>query len=118
MRVFWNPQLRNPKTGKPTLCNARGDEDFDIPHQWSVEKMLYRQTREEEEARLNFVASVRPETASAILGELATSVVTISNNSNNIKWLKRQHVPDVELDNQPSCQQKQSIEQEVQKNRK
>ena len=68
MKVFWNRRLPNPQTGKSTLCNARGDEDFNIAHVCSVQRHLYRLEREEEEARLNFIASVKPETAATILG--------------------------------------------------
>jgi hypothetical protein len=50
MKVFWNTRLPSPKIGKPTLCNARG---------------------EEEKARLNFIASVKPSAAAAILGNNA-----------------------------------------------
>jgi hypothetical protein len=46
MKVFWNIRLPSPKIRKPTLCNAIG---------------------EEEEARLNFIASVKPSTAATIL---------------------------------------------------
>jgi hypothetical protein len=46
MKVFWNTRLPSPKIGKPTLCNARG---------------------EEEKARLDFIASVKPSTAAPIL---------------------------------------------------
>jgi hypothetical protein len=66
------------KTGKPTLCNARGDEGFDIAHVRSVQGNLYRLEREEEEeARLNFIASVKPETAAAILGNAAENGISV-----------------------------------------
>jgi hypothetical protein len=32
MKVFWKAGILNPKTGKPTLCNARGEEDLDIAY--------------------------------------------------------------------------------------
>jgi hypothetical protein len=47
MKVFWNTRLPSPKIEKPTHCNARG---------------------EEEKARLDFIASVKPSTAATILG--------------------------------------------------
>jgi hypothetical protein len=69
MKVFWNTRMPNPKAGKPTLYNERDNEDLDIAHVCSVQRTLYKQMREEENARLNFIASVKPETASAILGD-------------------------------------------------
>jgi hypothetical protein len=77
MKVFWNTCIVNPKTGKPTLCNARGDDDLDIVHTCSVQRHLYRPEREEEEARLKFIASVKPETAAAILGNAADNGISI-----------------------------------------
>jgi hypothetical protein len=68
MKVFWNTRIPNPKTGKPTLCNAKGDEDMNIAHVCGIQRTLYKQMREEEDARLNFIASFKPETAAAILG--------------------------------------------------
>ena len=69
MKVFWNTRLPSPKTGKPTLCNARGDEGLNIAHVvCSVQKYLHKLQREEEKARPNFIASVKPETADTILG--------------------------------------------------
>jgi hypothetical protein len=67
MKVFWNTRIPNPKTGKPTLCTGRGDEDCDIMHVCSIQRHLQNLEREEQ-AKLNFLASVKPETAAAILG--------------------------------------------------
>jgi hypothetical protein len=77
MKVFWNAGILNPKTGKPTLCNARGNEDLDIAHLCSVQRHLYRLEREEEEAGLNFIASVKPETAAAIHGSAENGISVI-----------------------------------------
>jgi hypothetical protein len=77
MKVFCNTRLPSPKTGKPTLCNARGDEDIDIAYVCSVQRHLYRLEREEEEARLNFIASVKPETAATILGNAAENGISV-----------------------------------------
>jgi hypothetical protein len=78
MKVFWNTRFINPKIGKPTLCNARGEEDLDIAHECSIQRHLHKLEREEEEARLNFIASVKPSAAAAILGNnAADSVVSV-----------------------------------------
>lgn len=80
MRVFWNTEVRSSRTDKPLLCyasrndgdnnnNSGGDRNFDLIHICSVQRMICRQIREEELARLNFIASVRPETARAILDD-------------------------------------------------
>jgi hypothetical protein len=67
--IFWNTEVKNKNTGKPVLCNAKsGDGDYNFIHQCSVEKMLRRCMREEEDAIANFAASVRPSTRKAILG--------------------------------------------------
>jgi hypothetical protein len=70
MKVYWNPEVKNPYTGKAVLCNARADGDGrfgDIIHNCSIRNMLYRQMKEDEQAKANFITSVRPETAKAIL---------------------------------------------------
>jgi hypothetical protein len=56
MKVFWNTRLLTPKIGKPTLRNARG---------------------EEEEARLDFIASVKPSTAATILASAEDGISVI-----------------------------------------
>ena len=77
MKVFWNTRIPNPKTGKPTLCTARGDEGLNIAHVCSVQRYLHKLQREEEEARLNFIASIKPETAAAILGDAAGNGISV-----------------------------------------
>jgi hypothetical protein len=81
MKVFWNTRLPSPKIEKATLCNARRDEDFDISHVCSVQRHLYRLEGQEEEARLNFIASVKPETAAAILGTAEDGISVIFHNN-------------------------------------
>lgn len=77
MKAFWNIRLPNSKTAKPTIFYARGDEDFDIAHVRSVQRHLYRLEREEEEARVNFIASVKSETTAAILGNTAENGISV-----------------------------------------
>ena len=78
MKVFWkNIRILNSKTGKSTVCNARGDEDMNIAHACGVQKYLHKLQREEEDARLNFIASVKPETAAAILGDAAGNGISV-----------------------------------------
>ena len=78
MKAFWNTRLPNPMTGKPTtLCGAKGDEESDIAQVCSVQKYLNRLEREEREARLNFINSVKLETAATILGDAEDGISVI-----------------------------------------
>ena len=67
-RVFWNTDIKNPSTGKPTLCNAKnGDGDYDVIHRCSVKNVIDKRMTEEEKAIKNFTASVKEGTRKAIL---------------------------------------------------
>lgn len=46
MKVFWNTRIPSPKTGKPTLCTARGDEGLNIAHVYVVFKDIYTNYKE------------------------------------------------------------------------
>ncbi len=74
-KVFWDTTQKDAMGGKAILRNIR-DPDQAV-HKCSVKNMLYRQQLEEEEKIADFIASVRPSTAAAILdGKYKQSLLT------------------------------------------
>jgi hypothetical protein len=64
-KVFWDTTQKANNGGKAILRNIRDPEQSVLV--CSVQRMLYKQQKEEEEAIANFIASVRLSTAEAIL---------------------------------------------------